>query len=132
MKMRDIIRIVEGQTPSIRLYHGTSEPAAKIKQHGLIPGRLDAVFLTDNPQLAVEYAETDRDRTESDTMTMVKVNAHDLDPSLLYADVDHTGNTENWLESLRETDQCIYRGPIPPHLLTVEAYDEDADEWIEV
>jgi hypothetical protein len=105
---------------NIVLYHGTSEPAEKIKRIGLIAaGNHQAVFLTDNPELAIHYAETDQERTNNDYITLVTVNSKDLTQSLLTGDADHI-NIEDWRESLRKEDQCMYLGNIDPNILKVE------------
>lgn len=111
--------IIEILQESITLYHGTSQPVEKIKANGLIPGNRGGVFLTDNIDLASEYAQSDQERTNLDSITIVSVNSKDLDEAYLVGDVDHT-NTEDWVESLSETDQCIYLKHIAPNLLTVE------------
>lgn len=119
--MRSLMDAV-AQAEDFWLWYGTSETAETIMRDGLKPGRHGAVFLTDNPQLAVEYAETDQERTGTDEITVVKVKVRDLDPSKLTGDIDHT-TTDDWQESLIETDQCMYLGPIPAHLLTLEDVD---------
>ena len=121
--MRKWIDIVEEQSDDIELYHGTSVPMEEIQKHGLQIGRLDAVFLTDNPELALEYAETDQDRTGFDTKTLVRVMASSLNPEFLIGDIDHTLE-QNWQESLRETDQCMYMRSIPPEILSIEDYSD--------
>ena len=83
--------------------------------------RHNAVFLTDNPELAGDYAQTDQERTGSDNLIIVSVDVTDLDLSKLRGDIDHS-NIDDWKESLRETDQCMYLGDIPPHLLKIEEY----------
>ena len=101
------------------LYHGTSEDPDTIHQHGLIGARHEAVFLTDNPDLALEYASSDQERTGTNFVVLVSVNVKDLDQGKLWPDVDHT-DADDWQESLSETDQCMYRGDIPPQLLKIE------------
>ena len=115
----DIIR--ESVDDDFFLYHGTSEPSEKIRAHGLKPGRHGCIFLTDNPELALDYAQTDQERTGFDTTTIVSVRVSDLDVTKLLGDLDHT-TTDDWRESLRETDQCMYAGPIPSNVLTIEEY----------
>lgn len=119
MKLKTIVN--EVLADSYVLYHGTSESPEKIKAHGLIShGRHNAVFLTDNPEWAIEYAQTDQDRTGLDNITLVSVNAKDLDQKYLRGDIDHT-TIEDWMESLKETEQCMYLGSIPPRLLTIKS-----------
>lgn len=120
-RRRSASLIESSDNSGVVLYHGTSEASEKMRLEGLKVGRLDAVYLTDNPQLAIEYAESDQDRTGFDNITIVSVRADQLDPSLLRGDIDHT-LSDDWQESLRETDQCMYMGDIPPHLLTVQEY----------
>ncbi len=118
MKYTDLIN--EENDENIVLYHGTSEPADKIKKEGLKPsGNHRAVFLTDNPELAIHYAETDQDRTNNTYITLVKVNSKDLNQNLLTGDADHS-NIEDWRESLSAEDQCMYLGDIHPDILSVE------------
>ena len=121
--LQDILKAAE---PDFLLYHGTSEPADKIRAEGLKGehSQNNAVYLTDNPQLAQEYAESDQERTGNDWIVIVSVKVADLDPALLYGDIDHASgnNIEDWQESLRETDQCMYRGDIPPGILIVEEF----------
>lgn len=106
------------------LWHGTSESVDTIKRLGLRPGRQHSVFLTDNPDLALEYAESDQERTGNDTITLVTINLKMLDKSKLMGDIDHT-TTEDWIESLRETDQCMYMGNILPNMiLNIEDYSD--------
>lgn len=101
------------------LYHGTSEYAETIRKKGLIAGRHGSVFLTDNPELAVEYAVSDQDRTGLDNVTLCKVAVSDLDAEKLHPDIDHT-NVETWQESLSDCDQCMYQGDIGPWDIDVE------------
>jgi len=106
------------------LWHGTSESIETIKKHGLKAGRQHSVFLTDNPDLALEYAESDQERTGYDNITLVTVDLNKLDKSKLMGDIDHT-TEENWIESLRETDQCMYMGDILPNMiLKLEDYSD--------
>jgi hypothetical protein len=127
VKRNDAMRInqlIEEQIndENIVLYHGTSESPELIKKQGLIAsGRHKAVFLTDNPDLAINYAETDQERTGNDYVTIITVNSKDLDESLLVGDADHTG-TEDWKESLKEEDQCMYLGNISANIIKVEEY----------
>lgn len=102
------------------LWHGSSEPAETLVVEGLQPGRHGAVFLTDNPELALEYAQTDQERTGNDIITLVSVRVSDLDKAKLAGDLDHT-LADDWQESLAETDQCMYLGSIPGSVLRVEA-----------
>ena len=113
-------RTMLAESESFVLYHGTSEAAATIRREGLKAGRHGAVFLTDNPELAIEYAESDQDRSGLDFVTIVSIDAARLDQSLLCGDLDHS-LTDDWRESLRETDQCMYRGDIPPNLFVTVA-----------
>ena len=119
--IRYFITLIENTTnDKITLFHGTSEASETIRRYGLKGGRHNAIFLTDNPELAIDYAESDQDRSGLDNITLVSVRADQLDPSLLRGDIDHT--LSDWQESLQETDQCMYLGDIPPQLLTVEQY----------
>lgn len=106
----------------IRLYHGTSEPLDKIRTLGLRPSRRDAVGLTDNPELALDYATTDRERTGNSSIVVVSVHVRDLDVTKLEPDLDHSPHCGSWQESLRDSDQCMYLDTIPPNLLRVEDY----------
>jgi len=127
--MREYINMIQklfeyDKNQDMFLYHGTSEDPDVIRRTGLQVDKSSshaAVFLTDNPELAIEYAESDQERTGYDNITIVSVNVKDLDISLLVGDLDHT-LIDDWQESLRETDQCMYRGDIPPNILTVEEY----------
>ena len=106
------------------LWHGTSESIDTIKKLGLKAGRQHSVFLTDNPELALEYAESDQERTGYDNITLVIVDLNKLDKTKLIGDIDHTSE-ENWIESLRETDQCMYMGDIlPSMILKLEDYSD--------
>ena len=98
------------------LWHGTSESQTIIMQEGLtsIP-----VFLTDNPQLAIDYAISDQERTGSPHITLLRIDISQLDPSQLSPDLHH-GLFETWEGSLRECDQCIYNAHIPISALKVE------------
>lgn len=104
---------------AINLFHGTSEDIEKIKKEGLKMGRI-GVFLTDNPQLAIEYAESDQDRTGNHNITLISVKLNSLDIDLLHADIDHVSPDLTWEESLAECDQCIYLSDISPKLIKVE------------
>jgi hypothetical protein len=119
--MRHLISLIESDDGDLKLWHGTSESADDMRRSGLIGSRLGAVFLTDNPQLALEYAETDQDRTGNDTITLVSVLVRDLDQAKLHGDSDH-GDYEDWKASLQDCDQCMYFGSIPADVLTVEEY----------
>ena len=107
-----------------QLWHGTSEPADVIQQQGLRGGRHHAVFLTDNPDLALEYAVSDQERTGNDYVTLITVDVSKLDQKKLVGDLDHT-TVDNWIDSLKETDQCMYLGDILPNMITnVEDYTD--------
>ena len=122
--IREYIDLLENNSVHDTLWHGTSEPVEVIQQQGLKGGRHHAVFLTDNPDLALEYGESDQERTGNDTVTLVSVNVKMLDPKLLVGDLDHT-TVDDWVESLKETDQCMYLGDISPNmLLNVEDYSD--------
>jgi hypothetical protein len=122
--LREYIDLIENGFGHDVLWHGTSEPVEVIQQQGLKVGRHHAVFLTDNPDLALEYAESDRERTGNDTVTLVSVNVKLLDQSKLVGDLDHT-TTDNWIDSLSETDQCMYLGDISPNMiLKLEDYSD--------
>ena len=85
------------------LWHGTSEPPEDIKLQGLtkVP-----VYLTDNPDAAIQYAISDQERTGYDHITLVEVNVNQLDQSRLLPDPDHEqwddeGNLiETWQQGL--------------------------------
>lgn len=117
-----MLRIISQNKLSI-LWHGTSEPAQKILSQGLtsIP-----VFLTDNPELAIDYAETDQQRSGLNNITVVKVNINMLDQTLLIPDLDHglynddNQEIETWEQSLHSCDQCAYNGVIPPNAIALE------------
>lgn len=121
MKIFEVLK--EDISPDV-LWHGTSEPLEYIKKHGLKVGRQNAVFLTDNPELALDYAQSDQERTSNDNITLVTINVKLLDKSKLMGDIDHT-DTEDWIESLQETDQCMYAGDISPSMiLKLEDYSD--------
>jgi hypothetical protein len=123
-KYIDIVNEANSISSHDILWHGTSEPVDVIQKHGLKGGRHHAVFLTDNPDLALEYGQTDQERTGNDTVTLVSVNVKMLDPRLLMGDLDHT-TTEDWIESLKETDQCMYMGDIFPNQISnIEDYSD--------
>lgn len=121
-----------------QLWHGTSESAEILLRDGLKaqpagPGQA-AVYLTDNPQLALEYAETDQDRTGNSTLCVITINLSQLDQSKLGPDLDHgawddDGNKiETWADSLRACDQCVYYGNISPSAFSgVEVWDENGE-----
>jgi predicted transcriptional regulator len=107
-----------------QLWHGTSEPIDVIQQQGLRGGRHHAVFLTDNPDLALDYAVSDQERTGNDYVTLITVDVNKLDQKKLVGDLDHT-TVDNWVDSLKETDQCMYLGDILPNMITnVEDYTD--------
>lgn len=116
MSLRDYILLVENTSRHQYLWHGTSTPSEIIKRQGLKSSRQHSVYLTDNPELAIEYAESDRDRTGNDDVVLVKVDVSKLDHTKLLGDIDHT-NVEDWQESLLETDQCMYMGNIEPSMI---------------
>lgn len=110
---------------NIILYHGSSEPSEYFKKYGLKPSRHGSVFLTDNPELAIHYAETDQERTGNDNITIISVNSNDLNQNLLMADIDHT-NAQDWRQSLKDEDQCMYMGEINSQLfLNIEEITDD-------
>jgi len=116
--------IFENTNDHTQLWHGTSEPADVIQQQGLRGGRHHAVFLTDNPDLALEYAVSDQERTGNDYVTLITVDVNKLDHKKLVGDLDHT-TVDNWMDSLKETDQCMYLGDILPNMITqVEDYTD--------
>lgn len=120
MNMRTLINLMESAGfTDMKLYHGTSTSSDVIRREGLTTGRHNAVFFTDNPQLAIEYAETDQERTGNDIVTIVSVKVSDLDIVFLTGDVDHT-DEKDWQDSLAETDQCMYLRSIPANLLSFE------------
>ena len=116
MNFRDYILLVEDASQHKHLWHGTSTPSDIIKKQGLKSSRQHSVFLTDNPELAVEYAESDQDRTGNDNAVLVMIDVSKLDHTKLLGDIDHT-NIEDWQESLSETDQCMYMGDITPDMI---------------
>jgi hypothetical protein len=120
--IKKLIKIIENIENDITLWHGTSESVETIKKTGLIASRHGAVFLTDNPNLAIEYAETDQERTGTDNITIVSVKVSDLDQSKLIGDIDHTLE-DDWKTSLKETDQCMYVDNIPPNILKIKSYN---------
>ena len=125
-----MLNIKSGQLENT-LWHGTSEPADKIRQEGLtsLP-----IFLTDNPQLAIEYAQSDQDRTGYPFVTLVNIQVENLDESKLGIDPNcwdawidngdggYNKPVETWQESLKQSDQCTYHSVIPPSIITVEDY----------
>lgn len=122
--IREYLDLLESNSTHEILWHGTSEPIDVIKQQGLKGGRHNAVFLTDNPDLALEYGQSDQERTGNDTVTLVSITVKLLDAHLLVGDLDHT-TTENWIESLKETDQCMYLGNIAPsQIANIEDYSD--------
>jgi hypothetical protein len=110
------------------LWHGTSEPVDKIRAEGLTTGRLGLVFLTDNPQLAIDYAYSDQERTGLDNLTLVEVRVAELEHALLSGDPDHTLALD-WRESLADCDQCTHAGPISPRLVSAR---DAAVGWADV
>jgi len=116
MNMRNYMDLVENLSKHQQLWHGTSTPSDIIRKEGLKSSRQHSVFLTDNPELAVEYAETDQERTGNDNVVLVTVDVSKLDHSKLIGDIDHT-NIEDWEESLLETDQCMYMDHITPTMI---------------
>lgn len=120
--IKKLIKIIENIENDITLWHGTSESVETIKKTGLIVNRHGAVFLTDNPNLAIEYAETDQERTGTDNITIISVKVSDLDQSKLIGDIDHTLE-DDWKTSLKETDQCMYVDNIPPNILKIKSYN---------
>ena len=114
--MRDYITLVETANKHQHLWHGTSTPSDVIRKEGLKSSRQHSVFLTDNPELAVQYAETDQERTGNDYIVLVTVDVSKLDHGKLLGDIDHS-NVEDWEESLLETDQCMYMGNITPNMI---------------
>lgn len=120
--MRELINIITESAGHKTLWHGTSEDSDLIRKQGLKPSRHQAVFLTDNPELALEYAESDQDRTGNDFAIVVTVDVTKLNKELLMADLDHT-TTDSWIDSLSETDQCMYQGVIPPSaIISIDEY----------
>jgi hypothetical protein len=116
--------IFENTNAHTQLWHGTSEPADVIQQQGLRGGRHHAVFLTDNPDLALEYAVSDQERTGNDYVTLITIDVNKLDHKKLAGDLDHT-TVDNWIDSLKETDQCMYLGDIlPSMIIQVEDYTD--------
>lgn len=102
----------------IKLWHGSSEPPESFDTGLQACGR-GLVFLTDNPELAVDYAISDGDRTGNDHRTVIMVS---VDESNLIPDPDHeqwytdefgTHEVKTWSDSLRASDQCCHLGDIP-------------------
>ena len=116
MNIRSHIDLIENASKHQQLWHGTSTPSDIIRKEGLKSSRQHSVFLTDNPELAIEYAESDQDRTGNDDVVLVTIDVSKLDHSKLLGDIDHT-NIEDWEESLLETDQCMYMGNITPDMI---------------
>lgn len=111
-----IIRTAHLQQKPVVLYHGTSEPLAVIL-NGLVPNR-GLVFLTDNPELAVQYAQTDGERTRNAVGYIVGIRASSLDQQKLIPDPDHEqwdgeNEIETWEQGLAANDQCAYLANIP-------------------
>jgi hypothetical protein len=122
--IREYLNLIENNSEHDILWHGTSEPIEVIQNQGLKGGRHNAVFLTDNPDLALEYAESDQDRTGNDTITLVSINVKMLDRSKLVGDLDHT-TEDDWVQSLKDTDQCMYLGDISPSMISnIEDYSD--------
>jgi hypothetical protein len=116
MDIKKYIALVENASKHQHLWHGTSTPADVIRKEGLKSSRQHSVFLTDNPDLAVQYAETDQERTGNNDIVLVTIDVSKLDHSKLLGDIDHS-NIEDWEESLVETDQCMYMGDIVPDMI---------------
>ena len=116
MNIRSHIDLIENASKHQQLWHGTSTPSDIIRKEGLKSSRQHSVFLTDNPELAIEYAESDQDRTGNDNVVLVTIDVSKLDHSKLLGDIDHS-NIEDWEESLLETDQCMYMGNITPDMI---------------
>lgn len=116
MNIRSHIDLIENASKHQQLWHGTSTPSDIIKKEGLKSSRQHSVFLTDNPELAIEYAESDQERTGNDNVVLVTIDVSKLDHSKLLGDIDHS-NIEDWEESLLETDQCMYMGNITPDMI---------------
>jgi hypothetical protein len=116
MDIKKYIALVENASKHQYLWHGTSTPADVIRKEGLKSSRQHSVFLTDNPDLAVQYAETDQERTGNNDIVLVTFDVSKLDHSKLLGDIDHS-NIEDWEESLLETDQCMYMGDIIPDMI---------------
>lgn len=96
------------------LYHGSGR-MSDIQKHGLLAssGLLhEAVFLTDNPQLAEDYAYSDYERGGGDEPCVVVIDVKKLNKDKLTGDVDHGHHNLSWLESLSAEDQCMYFGDI--------------------
>ncbi len=116
MDIKKYIALVENASKHQHLWHGTSTPSDIIRKEGLKSSRQHSVFLTDNPDLAVQYAETDQERTGNNDIVLVTIDVSKLDHSKLLGDIDHS-NIEDWEESLLETDQCMYMGDITPDMI---------------
>lgn len=123
MNMRHYINLIENADPCHGhqyLYHGSTH-ASSIREHGLLVDKSStqpAIFLTDNPQLAADYAESDYERDGSgDELCVVKIDLKKLDINKLTGDYDHGLDKETWVESLSIEDQCMYWGNIPPEAI---------------
>lgn len=126
MKYKDFYShlLFENVGEDFELYHGTSESIEKIKLDGLkLSGKHSAIFLTDNPQLAMEYAMSDAEqRTGSDKILLISVKISELDLNYLKNDIDHN-TCDTWEESLSDCDQVMYFKNIPPEKLSIEQYE---------
>lgn len=121
-----IERVREHSEDDMILYHGSSEPIEAF-ENGLKVGRHNAVFLTDNPEMAIDYAMTDQERTGNENITLISVSTKDLDKDYLIGDIDHSME-DDWIESLNDCDQCMYQKDIPRSVLKIEKIGEEITE----
>jgi hypothetical protein len=133
MKMRDIIRIVEGETDFRVLYHATNAfKYPHIMAHGLDPERsktTKAVFLTDRLDVARTYTSIARSYILAIDVTMLdltKLGPDDFDlPDKLrrLAPDDRWLNARwqdvPWQVSLQLVHQAAYQGVIPSAAISI-------------
>lgn len=128
MKFNKLVKtiILENINSNEFLWHGTSEPESNFK-NGIMANHNGLVFLTDNPERAIEYGETDQDRTGNSDLLLIKVDVSKLSLDRLVPDPDHEQwddetNTEitTWQHGLEVTDQCAYMGDIPEYAIEIE------------
>ncbi len=140
--------MIDLQAPPVpRLFHAT--PAyryEKIKREGLVPSSASAphdppgVYLSHQLSMAIHYTEMNFGEDEPVDWVILAIDGSHLDASKLVADAGHemtlnfdalldrgytggqlyTGQFPWWV-SLEETGQVIYRGHIPPQLISVVA-----------
>src|SRR6478752_6873054 len=133
--MREFINIVESATP-LRLFHGTLEQyLPTIGEHGLDPTRtmsgLSAIYLTNDPALAAEYAASAAIKHRSGNWVVLEVDPSKLDLSamgpddfelaeiLADAEDEREWSAVPWQESLQLCSQAAYHGHIPPEAFSI-------------